>query len=132
MIEIELILRLIVSLLLGGLIGLERELRDKPAGLRTHMLVSIGACLYTLVSIYTFNLDPARVAAGIVTGIGFIGAGTIIGAGGHIRGITTAASLWVVASIGLAVGAGAYLIALVTSIIVFLVLLLGRFEKKKK
>jgi putative Mg2+ transporter-C (MgtC) family protein len=130
MMEIELVVRLVIALLLGGLVGLERELRHKPAGLRTHMIVSIGACLFTLISIYSFNADPARVASGIVTGIGFIGAGTIIATQGKIYGITTAASLWVVASIGLAVGTGSYLLALVTSVIVFLVLLLQKFEKK--
>lgn len=132
MIETEFIMKLLISMLLGGLIGLERELRDKPAGLRTHMLVSIGACLYTLISIHTFNFDPARIASGIVTGIGFIGAGTIIADRGNIRGITTAASLWVVASIGLAVGVGSYLLAFITSVIVFLILFLGKFEKKKQ
>ncbi|MCD6470713.1 MgtC/SapB family protein, partial [Candidatus Bathyarchaeota archaeon] len=94
---IEFTIRLILSMILGAVIGIEREIHHKPAGIRTHMLVSLGSCLFTVVSIYDFNMDPARVAAGIVTGIGFIGAGTIIVERERekIVGITTAASLWI-------------------------------------
>src|ERR671930_1064585 len=111
------LLRLAVAAALGGAIGLERELDEKAAGLRTHMLVAVGAALFTLVSAYGFHdfltgggsvvrADPARIAAQIVTGIGFIGAGVIFRQGFTVRGLTTAASLWLVAAIGMAAGAG--------------------------
>ena len=129
MLELEIILRLVISISLGALVGLEREMSHKSAGLRTHMIVSLGACLFTLISIYTFEMDSARVAAAIVTGIGFIGAGSIIASRGHLQGITTAASLWVVAAIGLAVGVGSYLLAVVAAVLVFLVLQLGKARK---
>ncbi|MGH2677187.1 MAG: MgtC/SapB family protein, partial [Actinomycetota bacterium] len=114
--DVELALRLLGAALLGGVIGLEREVRDQPAGFRTHMLVALGSCLFTLISAYGFGAfqgdpgvpyDPTRIAAQIVTGIGFLGAGAIIRSGMSVRGLTTAASLWVVAAIGMAVGAGA-------------------------
>jgi putative Mg2+ transporter-C (MgtC) family protein len=91
-------------------IGIERELRDQAAGLRTHMLVAVGACLFTIVGAYGFGSasDPSRVAAQVVTGIGFLGAGAIIREGVSVRGLTTAASLWVVAAAGTAVGLGLY------------------------
>lgn len=129
MLELEIILRLVIAISLGALVGLEREMSHKSAGLRTHMIVSLGACLFTLISIYTFEMDSARVAAAIVTGIGFIGAGSIIASRGHLQGITTAASLWVVAAIGLAVGVGSYLLAVVAAVLVFLVLQLGKARK---
>src|SRR5690349_6767845 len=99
-------LSLLLSVVLGGLIGLERELHGHPAGLRTHILVCMGSALITLVSVYSANLngvrsDPTRISAQIVTGIGFLGAGAIIREGGSIRGLTTAASLWTTAAIGL-------------------------------
>jgi putative Mg2+ transporter-C (MgtC) family protein len=127
--ELELVGRLLLSAVLGGLIGLEREISDQPAGFRTHMLVALGACLFALVSAYSFavfvgqeaspqfRFDPTRVAAQIVTGIGFLGAGAIIRYGMSVRGLTTAASLWVVAAIGTAVGLGGYLIGGVTTAI---------------
>jgi putative Mg2+ transporter-C (MgtC) family protein len=113
----ELISRVVIAALLGGLIGLERELSDQPAGFRTHILVSLGAALFTLAGAYgledflegegiTTRLDPTRVAAQVVTGVGFLGAGAIIHRGVNIRGLTTAASLWVTAAIGTAVGFG--------------------------
>ena len=126
---LELLLRLVVSIILGAVVGFEREVTHKPAGLRTHMLVSLGSALFTIISVEFFQLDPARVAAGIVTGIGFIGAGSIIATRGHVYGLTTAASLWVVAAIGLAVGIGAYLIALAATVLVFLILQIKRVEK---
>lgn len=132
MLEIELIIRLLVSVTLGLMVGIERELAHKPAGLRTHALVSLGACLFTIVSVYYFSMDPARIAASIVLGVGFIGAGSIIGAGGHVQGITTAATLWIVAAIGLTVGTGNYLIGLVTAILVVLILQLRKIEKSIK
>jgi putative Mg2+ transporter-C (MgtC) family protein len=112
-------LRLLFACALGGLIGFERELRDREAGIRTHLLVSLGSALFTIVSAYGFHefltaggdvvrADPSRIAAQIVTGIGFLGAGAIIREGLSVRGLTTAATLWVVAAIGMACGAGYY------------------------
>jgi putative Mg2+ transporter-C (MgtC) family protein len=119
----EIAVRLVVAAALTGLVGLEREWRERAAGLRTHMLVGVGSALFTLVSAYGFNeflvgstnvvrTDPTRIAAQIVTGIGFLGAGAILRQGLTIRGLTTAAGLWVAAAIGMAVGAGFYSAAL--------------------
>ena len=121
---LDLFWRLGAAALLTGLIGLERELRERAAGLRTHMLVGVGAALFTVVSAYgwsdfTFSrqggtvLDPTRIAAQIVTGIGFLGAGAILRQGLTVRGLTTAAGLWVVAAIGMAAGAGYYSAAVI-------------------
>jgi len=129
MLPVEMIVRLLLAVVLGILVGVEREISHRPAGLRTHALVSLGACLFTIISIDYFNMDPARVAAGIVTGIGFIGAGSIIAEKGRVQGITTAASLWCVAAIGLAAGAGAYVLAVVSAVLVFGILWLKRAEK---
>lgn len=130
----ELIVRLLLSVLFAGIVGFEREMTGKPAGLRTHALVSMGACLFTIASFYVFpetaSLDASRIAAGVVTGIGFIGAGSIIATKGHVKGITTAASLWLVAAIGLIVGMGGYVIAFVASIFSFIVLRMGSIEKE--
>ncbi|MGD0335976.1 MAG: MgtC/SapB family protein [Candidatus Omnitrophota bacterium] len=111
--DTQIILRLALTMVLSGLIGLERQMHRRFAGLRTHILVSLGSCLIMLTSLYVFDiyknvasLDPARIAAGVITGIGFLGAGTIIRDRGGVKGLTTAASLWVVAGIGLAVGCG--------------------------
>jgi len=126
--ETAMILRLVLAALLGGVVGWERERHNRPAGLRTHMLVCVGAALVTLVSqSYAGpNSDPARISAQIVTGIGFLGAGTIIRVreSNIIRGLTTAASLWTVAAIGMAVGRGGpmYPVAVATTVIVLLVL----------
>src|SRR3990172_3369786 len=108
----EILLRLILALVLGGLIGLERETVEKPAGLRTHTLVTLGAALFTLISKEGFfgsGADPARIASNIVVGIGFLGAGTIWRSGVNVQGLTTAATLWTSAAIGTAAGAGFYL-----------------------
>ena len=129
MLPVEMIVRLLLAVVLGILVGVEREISHRPAGLRTHALVSLGACLFTIISIDYFDMDPARVAAGIVTGIGFIGAGSIIAEKGRVQGITTAASLWCVAAIGLATGAGAYVLAVVSTVLVFGILWLKRAEK---
>jgi putative Mg2+ transporter-C (MgtC) family protein len=129
----EVIFRVVLAAALGGAIGLERELRDREAGLRTHLLVSVGAALFTLVSAYawtdwTFStrdglvFDPTRIAAQVVTGIGFLGAGAIIRQGLSIKGLTTAATLWVVAAIGMAAGVGYYEAALVTTALVLVTL----------
>jgi putative Mg2+ transporter-C (MgtC) family protein len=126
----ELILRLALTVVLCGAIGLEREARGQVAGLRTHVLVGLGAALFTLVSAYAFdadkpgsNVDPTRIAAQIVTGIGFLGAGTIIRQGLTVRGLTTAASLWIVAAVGMASGGGYYLGAGATTAAVLLSLI---------
>lgn len=128
-IEYETIFQLILAIALGALIGFERELKHRPAGLRTHMLVCLGATIFTIVSL-SFDIDPARIAAGIVAGIGFLGAGNIIAQKGHIRGITSAAILWVVAGIGLSVGVGQYTIAIISTLLVFAILQLRRIEKR--
>ena len=129
---VEPILRLALAMILGALVGLEREITHKPAGLRTHMLVSLGSCLFTLVSILDFSIDPARIAAGIVTGIGFIGAGTIIAEQDKIVGITTAASLWMTAAIGLAAGVGDIILSIVATLFVFIILSLKHIQKRLK
>jgi putative Mg2+ transporter-C (MgtC) family protein len=130
----EIILRLVLSVILSGLVGFERQLHRRHAGLRTHILVSLGSCLIMLTSLYVFdiykgiaNLDPARIAAGVITGIGFLGAGTIIREGEGVRGLTTAASLWVVAGIGLAVGCGFINAAIYTTLLVLVALVFLRF-----
>ena len=112
-IDWNLILRLFVGGLLGGLIGLEREIRAKGAGTRTHFIVALGSALYMIVSQYAFfgSFDTSRVASGVVSGIGFIGAGVIIFQKNVIRGITTAAGLWVAAAVGMACGGGMFVIA---------------------
>ncbi|UCD54267.1 MAG: MgtC/SapB family protein [Dehalococcoidia bacterium] len=121
--ELDLVIRLIMASGIGALIGYERERAEKPAGFRTLLLVCLGATLFTIASGHGFGplSDPARVAAGIVIGIGFLGAGTII-RGEHIVGLTTAAAIWTVAAIGLAIGAGLYLVAWVATGIVLFVL----------
>ncbi len=121
-------LRIVLAAVLGGIIGYERRKADKPVGLRTLVLISTGAALFTVASVYGFgDGDPSRVAAGIVVGIGFLGAGAIIRRrAGGVEGLTTAAVIWVVAAVGLATGAGLYLIATVTTVVVMLVLLLLR------
>jgi putative Mg2+ transporter-C (MgtC) family protein len=129
----EALLRLALAAALGGAVGIERELREREAGFRTHLLVALGSALFTIVSAYGFHAfltsganvvraDPTRIAAQIVTGIGFLGAGAILRQGLSVRGLTTAATLWVVAAIGLAVGAGYYGGALITTAIVLVAL----------
>src|SRR5690554_2099366 len=125
----EIAVRLLLSLVLAGLIGLERESLGRPAGFRTHILVGMGSTLIMIVSMYAFlgfgiDNDPGRIAAQVVSGIGFLGAGTIMREGANIRGLTTAASLWTVAGIGLTVGAGLYFAAIVATILVVLTLVL--------
>ncbi|UCC59872.1 MAG: MgtC/SapB family protein [Dehalococcoidia bacterium] len=122
--ELDMVLRLVIAALLGGIVGIEREHAEKPAGLRTLLLVCTGSALFTIASIYGFGgaSDAARVAAGIVAGIGFLGAGTILRSERGVVGITTAATIWTVAAIGLAVGAGLYLVAIVTTVIALIAL----------
>jgi putative Mg2+ transporter-C (MgtC) family protein len=125
---LDMVLRLLLAAALGAGIGYQRERSNKPAGLRTHMLISLGSALFTVVSIFGFGVgvDPSRVAAGVVTGIGFIGAGVILRGvrGEHVVGLTTAASIWAVAAIGMAAGVGMYLIATIVAVIAVLVLMI--------
>ncbi len=127
---LDIILRLLLAAALGAGIGYQRERANKPAGLRTHILISVGSALFTVVSIFGFGdgVDPSRVAAGVVTGIGFIGAGVIFRGirGDHVMGLTTAASIWITAAIGLAAGVGMYLIATIVAVIAVLVLMIPR------
>lgn len=128
--QADIVFRLLLAALLGGAVGLEREFTIRPAGLRTHILVCVGSTVIMLVSAAVEGADPARIAAQVVSGIGFLGAGTILREGASVRGLTTAASLWVVAGIGLATGAGQYLPALAGTVLVVLTLvILGRLEK---
>ncbi len=128
--QLDIAVRLVVAAVLGAAIGFEREIHEHPAGMRTHLLVALGSALFTVVSIFGFvgvlgagqgaPVDPSRVAAQIVTGIGFLGAGAILKFGTTVRGLTTAASLWTTAAIGMAVGAADYVLAAVgTAIVVF-------------
>jgi putative Mg2+ transporter-C (MgtC) family protein len=118
--DLELLARLLLAAVLGGAIGAERELNDQPAGLRTHMLLTIGACLFTLISAYGFGgrTDPSRIAAQIVTGIGFLGGGAIVRHGLTVKGVTTAASIWATASVGVAIGAGSYVLGVGGAVLV--------------
>lgn len=139
--DLTLIIRVLSALLLGFAIGLEREMTNKYAGLRTNILVCIGACIFTIISIYGFpevsvtgnelgTRDTARVAAQVVTGIGFIGAGTVFRHGATVFGLTTAATLWVSAAIGMACGAGMYTLAIISTVFSIIVLVSIRlFEK---
>ena len=149
--ELEFIVRIFVASLLGGAIGLEREYRDKAAGFRTHFLVALGSALFMVISAYGFEgvlandfnapirLDVSRIAAQVVTGIGFIGAGTIIFQKNEnaVRGLTTAAGLWVTAAIGLASGGGLYVLAIASTFLVLVGLeafnfILHKFDKRRK
>lgn len=132
MINWEIILRLVLASILGGFIGLDRESTNRPAGFRTHILVSVGSALMMLVSVDNsrYGADPSRIAAQVISGIGFLGAGTILRTGTNIEGLTTAASLWVCAGIGLATGNGYYLGAVITTVIVLFFLRYSKiFEK---
>ena len=118
----EQVIRLLLAAAMGAIIGLERDITSKPAGIRTHMLVSLGACVFTLVSVSEFPLDAAKIAGGIVSGIGFLGAGAIIGGQDGVHGLTTAAGIWITAAVGLAVGTGSYVIAAVSTLLVVVIL----------
>jgi len=139
--ETEILLRLLMAAACGGLIGVERERGDRPAGFRTYILVTLGACLFTILSLIAFpNADTARVAAQVVVGIGFLGAGVILVYGGtHVVGITTAATMWASAAVGMAAGAGYFLTSLYATIIILAVLvalpwveqnIIARFQKR--
>ncbi|MBQ3819812.1 MgtC/SapB family protein [bacterium] len=139
--DISLVMRVVSALLLGSAIGLERELTNKYAGLRTNILVCLGACVFTIISIYGFpevavtgeemgTRDTARVAAQVVTGIGFIGGGTVLRHGATVFGLTTAATLWVSAAIGMACGSGMFALAITSTLLAIMVLVIVRlFEK---
>ena len=124
-IEVTIVLRLLLATALGAIIGYQRERAKKPAGLRTHVLICLGAAVFTIASIYGFGpaSDPARVAAGVLVGVGFLGAGVIIRTGeGILAGLTTAATIWAVAAIGLAAGTGLYVVAAVATALILIVL----------
>ena len=124
-IEIEIILRLGLAAFLGAVIGYERERAKKPAGLRTHTLICMGAALFTIASVYGFVDPNPGIAAGVVTGIGFLGAGAIFQRGeGFVEGLTTAATIWAAAGVGLAVGTGMYIVAAVAVVLILIVLVL--------
>jgi putative Mg2+ transporter-C (MgtC) family protein len=136
---LRIVLRLLCAVLLGGLIGWDRERREKPAGLRTHMMVTLGSAAFVLLALditseisnrYGSNsVDPTRVLQGVVGGIGFLGAGCIIQSRGHVKGVTTAASLWVAGALGAACGMGAHVLAAVTAGLALVILsVIGRFE----
>ena len=126
---IETLIRTVLSMVIGGLIGWERESIRRPAGLRTHMLVAVGSCIVMQLGSFTviqyggqMSIDPSRLGAQVISGIGFLGAGTIMKEGPTVKGLTTAASLWVVACLGLAIGCGAYMIAIIGFIAIILTL----------
>lgn len=134
---VDIILRVLVSVVLGFVIGFERELTSKFAGLRTHILVCVGSCIFTILSIFVFPTvsadgnpvaygDPARIAAQVLTGIGFIGGGTVLRHGSSVFGLTTAATLWTTASVGMAAGCGSLLLACIATVITLIVLILVR------
>jgi putative Mg2+ transporter-C (MgtC) family protein len=131
--------RIFVATFLCGVIGLEREFKNHPAGFRTHLLVGIGSCLMMILSLYGFEsyigndsnirFDPARIPSYVISGIGFLGGGTILVKGATVRGLTTAASIWIVAGLGLVIGAGMYVVAIFTTVIVLMCLIfLNRLE----
>lgn len=133
--QAEVAIELLLAAFLSMVIGIDREGRNAPAGLRTHMLVGVGACLFTVLSFHAFpGSDPARVAAQIVTGIGFLGAGTILQQkDGGVRHLTTAASIWATAAVGMTVGTGAWFLALAATLIMWFILdVIRRFESRKQ
>ncbi len=131
--DLEIALRLLLAAFLGGVIGFQRERSGKEAGLRTNMLICLGSALFTVISVYGFaGSDPARVAASVATGIGFIGAGVILHRdGGVVIGLTSAATIWAVAGIGMAAGAGLYIVSGVATALSLVILLLPHIHQKK-
>jgi putative Mg2+ transporter-C (MgtC) family protein len=134
---IQLMMRLLLAAALGGAVGIEREIRQKPAGLRTNILIALGSALFTALSIQIASAGgtPDRISAQIVTGIGFLGAGAILRSGRSVHGMTTAATIWVNAAVGMAAGAGEFLMATMTTVITLIVLALlppieGYFERR--
>ena len=137
--DMEILIRIVVSIILGSIIGFEREITNKSAGLRTQILVCLGSCIFNILSIYGFSTavtlyplgDPARIAAQIITGIGFIGAGTVLRQGLTVTGLTTASTLWIAAAIGMACGCGKLDIAIVCTVLAVVVLVLIRIIEFK-
>jgi putative Mg2+ transporter-C (MgtC) family protein len=129
-IDLEIALRLLLATVLGGVIGFQREWTGKEAGLRTNMLICTGSALFTALSLYAFpGSEPARIAAQIATGVGFIGAGVILHRdGGAVKGLTSAATIWAVAGIGMAAGAGMYIVSAVSCVITTLILMLPHLK----
>jgi putative Mg2+ transporter-C (MgtC) family protein len=121
---LDLLTRLLLAAALGALIGFERELRRKPAGLRTNILIAVGSALFTMISIQLEGGTPDRIAAQVVTGIGFLGAGAILRSGENVHGMTTAATIWVNAAIGMGVGAGQYITAMLATLVTLIVLVI--------
>jgi len=129
-VQAEVIVQLLIAAFLATLIGWDRENRGQPAGLRTHILVAVGSCLFTALSQHAFNGDTGRVAAQVVVGIGFLGAGTIIQRKGQANHLTTAASIWATAAVGMSVGTGAWFLALGATLIIWAVLVIVRSFSK--
>lgn len=136
---VEIVSRVVLSIVLGAVLGWERQMRGKPAGLRTHMMVSMGSAAFTLLTLEIFQIavsssstqaDPIRIVEGIIGGIGFLGAGTIIRSRGAVEGVTTAASIWVAGAIGVASGGGYYQIAVITAVFAWLILTVVRLVEK--
>ncbi|MBN2126811.1 MAG: MgtC/SapB family protein [Candidatus Diapherotrites archaeon] len=127
----DILIKLILAALIGVVLGFEREIHGRPAGIRTHSLVCLGSALVTVVSISVID-DPARIAAGIITGIGFLGAGAIFKFEDHVAGLTTAANLWVTAAIGLAIGFGFFEAAITAFLLTGIILVLKSVSLKKK
>jgi putative Mg2+ transporter-C (MgtC) family protein len=130
--DLEFILRIFIAFLLGGLIGLERERHGVSAGVRTYGGIAIGACVFGIVSLSIPGSDPTRIAAQVVTGVGFLGGGLIFRQGDYVSGLTTAATLWTTAAVGLAVAFGMYLVCIVTAILLAVMLYLPRLKWWKK
>jgi putative Mg2+ transporter-C (MgtC) family protein len=131
--QLEMVLRLLLATALGAAIGAQREWTGKPTGLRTLSLLSLGSALFTVVSILAFpGADPARIAAGVVTGIGFLGAGAILHKHGGVEGLTSAAAIWVTAGIGVASGAGEYIIAVAITALVLIILFIPHIPPRKR
>ena len=135
--EVEIILKILLSIALGSLVGVEREARGKPAGLKTHAIICLASTIFSIISINYFTKDYARMISNVLTGMGFIGAGAIIASGRKVVGITTATTLWITTAIGIAVGIGFYFLAIISTITVLIILLVFReveleiFEKQK-
>lgn len=135
--QLDLALRILVAFVLGAAIGLEREYRAKAAGLRTHMLVAGGSAMFTVASFAVFTTegtmrDPTRIAAQIVTGVGFLGAGAILRSGGTVSGLTTAATIWVAAGLGILVGGGAYMLAVISVILTVITMRLPHKQLQRR
>lgn len=130
--DAEVFFRILLSFLLGGLIGWERELHGISAGIRTYGSIALGSCVFGILSLSILNSDPSRIAAQIVTGVGFLGGGVIFRKDNYVSGLTTAATLWATAAVGLAVSFGFYFVSFLTSLLLFVLLYLPRLDWWKK